>query len=210
MIEKIAFYLGKNDEKPNIDLAISLVSSRNIEGIKEIVNGLKHKQNQAANDCIKVLYEVGEREPKLISDYVCDFIQLLKSKNNRLVWGGMTALAQIAPLKYDEIYNSIYLVKKAYETGSVITVDNSISVFAKVYKANKKYGDLFELILNHLKSCRPKEVAQHAERAFICINNENSKVFVNTLSERVECLTDAQRNRVKKIIKKVESGNYEI
>ncbi len=209
MIENIAYYLGKNDEKPNIDLAISLVSSRDVDGIKEIVNGLKHKQSQVANDCIKVLYEIGERAPELISGYVYDFIQLLNSKNNRLIWGGMTALAQIASLKYSDIYSNIDTVKKAYESGSVITVDNSISVFAKVYKANRKHYDLFELILKHLKYCRPKEVAQHAERAFICINEDNSKEFINTLLERVECLTDAQKNRIKKLIKKVESGNYE-
>lgn len=103
MIENIAYYLGKNDERPNIDLAISLVSSRDVDGIKKIVNGLKHKQSQVANDCIKVLYEIGERAPELISGYVYDFIQLLNSKNNRLIWGGMTALAQIASLKYSDI-----------------------------------------------------------------------------------------------------------
>jgi hypothetical protein len=112
LIENIAYFLGKNDEKPNIDLAVLLSSTKNIEGIKEIIGGLKHKQSQVANDCIKVIYEIGERDPELISEYVYDFIQLLKWKNNRLVWGGMTALAQIASLKYDAIYKNIDIVKR--------------------------------------------------------------------------------------------------
>ena len=54
MIEKIASNLGRNDEEPNIALAIKLCNKKDIEGIKEIVNGLKNEKEQLANDCIKI------------------------------------------------------------------------------------------------------------------------------------------------------------
>ena len=54
MIEKIAYNIGRNDEEPNIALAIELCNTNNTEGIKEIVNGLKNNKEQIANDCIKV------------------------------------------------------------------------------------------------------------------------------------------------------------
>lgn len=209
MIERIASNLRRSDEEPNIELAILLCTTKNTEGIKEIVYGLKYKNTQIANDCIKVLYEIGEREPELISEYVYDFIQLLKSKNNRLVWGSMTALSKIAYLKPEEIYNNLDSVIKAYENGSVITVDNAISVFAEICKINDKYEKVVcKLIFKHLETCRPKEVAQHSERAFICVNSNNSKEFMDVLLKRKESLTDTQIKRVNKLIKKIELGQY--
>lgn len=209
MIEKIASNLGRNDEQPNIDLAIELCNSKDLEGIKEIVHGLKNKKEQFANDCIKVLYEIGERKPELIADYVLDFIQLLKSRNNRLVWGGMTAISKITFLKPKEVFENIEIIFNAYENGSVITRDNSVSVFAELAKADKKYEKIMlKKIIAHLETCRPKEVGQHAERAFTCISEENSKEFVDVLMKRKEFLTDAQKKRVDKLIKKIENNKF--
>ena len=98
MIEKLAFSLGRNDELPNIELAQQLCKENNAEGIKEIVEGLKNKDKRIANDCIKVLYEIGDKNPALIAEYADVFINLLNSRSNRLVWGSMTALASIAEL----------------------------------------------------------------------------------------------------------------
>lgn len=204
MIEKIAYNLGLNNEEPNIKVAEMICESKNKSDLSEIVEGLKNKNKCIANDCIKVLYEIGEREPELIADYVSDFINLLKSKNNRLVWGGMTALAQIVELKGEEIYNNINIVFYAYENGSVITRDNSITVFAKLAKFNKTYEDVMvKKICDHLNTCRPKEVAQHAERASICINGSNLEKFEKVLLNRYEILTDSQKKRIDKLMKKL-------
>lgn len=70
MIEKIAYNLGRNDEEPNIALAVELCNTKDVEGIKEIVNGLSNEKEQVKSDCIKVLYKIGERKPELIADYV--------------------------------------------------------------------------------------------------------------------------------------------
>ena len=209
MIEKISYNLGRNDEEPNIKLAVELCNTKDIEGIKEIVDGLKNNKKQIANDCIKVLYEIGERNPELVSDYVLDFIQLLNSRNNRLVWGGMTALSEITFLKHKEVFENIDTVIRAYENGSVITRDNSISVFAQLAKADKKYEKIMiEKLVKHLEACRPKEVGQHAERAFICINEGNSKEFFNVLEKRREYLTDRQKKRIDRIIMKIQNGEF--
>ena len=202
MIEKLAYSLGRNDEQPNIDLAKELAETKNKKGIKEIVDGLNDRTEQIANDCIKVLYELGGMSPELISDYAENFIKLLKSKNNRLVWGSMTALSKIASLNPEPIYNSFDTIVEVYEKGSVITIDNSISVFAELVKAGKKYeGKVFPVIIHHLEKCRPKEVGQHAERAFVCINSNNAKEFRETLLKRRDELTDAQKKRVDKLLK---------
>lgn len=209
MIEKLAYNLGRNDEEANISLATLLCDTMDLEGIKEIVNGLRDKKEQVANDCIKVLYEIGERNPELIADYILDFIKLLTSSNNRLVWGGMTALSEITSLKPKEVFENIAIVISAYENGSVITRDNSISVFAALAKTDKTYEKIMlRKIIEHLETCRPKEVGQHAERAFVCINKENSNEFVSVLLKRRESITDAQKKRVEKLIKKIENDEF--
>jgi len=138
MIEKLACKLGRNDEIPNIELAEFLSQNSDAAGIKEIVSGLTGKDKAVANDCIKVLYEIGERKPELICEYANDFIYCLYSKNNRLVWGSMIALAKIVLLSSQQIYDKIDAIMSAYENGSTITVDNSISVFAGLCRCQRR------------------------------------------------------------------------
>ena len=203
MIEKIAYNLGVNNEEPNIKVAEELCKTSNKCDIDEIAEGLKNKNKCIANDCIKVLYEIGERKPELISDYIYEFLKLLKSKNNRLVWGAMTAIAQITEVKSKEIYGHIDDVFYAYENGSVITRDNSITVFAKLAKCNSLYEEaMVDKICVHLSACRPKEVAQHAERASICINKSNFEKFEKVILGRYGSLTDSQKKRIDKLMKK--------
>lgn len=64
----------KNDEEPNIEVAVMLCEKSDTAGILEIVEGLKGNDKGIANDCIKVLYEIGSRKPELIADYASDFI----------------------------------------------------------------------------------------------------------------------------------------
>ncbi len=208
MLEKIAHFQNRKDEQLNIELAIELAKSKNKKEIQEIVVGLGNKSEPIANDCIKVLYEIAERDPILIANHVEVFIHLLDSKNNRLIWGSMIALARIASLKPKEIFNSIDDIIRAYEKGSVITVDNSISVFAELSKADKKYEKrIFPLILNHLENCRPKEVPQHSERAFVCVNKANEEQFKKVLLKRRLQLTDPQKKRVDKLLQKLSSNS---
>ena len=204
MLEKLASQLGRNDEIPNIELAELLVNTKDNKGIKEIVAGLRDKNQALANDCIKVLYEIGERNPALIKNYADDFLALLTVKNNRLVWGGMTALAAIADLAADKIYAGIDKVLLVFHEGSVIAVDNSVTVLAKLCKANKEYEKrLFPLLLQHLGNCRAKEVAQHAERIAVSINQDNVKDFLKVLSTRKEQLTLSQTARINKLESKL-------
>lgn len=202
MLEKLAVSLGRNDEQPNIALAKELSRRGDVQGIKEIIVGLTGKDKAIANDCVKVLDEIGERRPELISGYAPVFLSLLHSKNNRLVWGCMAALACIAHLAADAIWQNLNAVITAYENGSVITVDTSMTVFAKLCAANREYEKtVFPILIKHLKNCRPKEVPQHAERASVCVNKDNAGEFVSVLEYRLPMLTPPQSRRVEKIIR---------
>jgi len=206
MIEKLACKLGRNDEKPNIELAELLCNSEDTAGIEEIVSGFKSKDKAVASDCIKVLYEIGGRNPCLITCYADDFIDGLNSNNNRLVWGCMTALAMIAEYAPEPIFKRLSPVISAYKNGSVITIDNSISVFAGLCKAGQEYSEtVLPIILSHLQECRPKDVPQHAERASVCFDSSNADVFITVLEKRLPILVKTGQARINKLLKKLRS-----
>jgi len=201
VIDKLAHSLGRRDEVPNQELARDLVAKKDKKGIHEIAENLWNKDKNIQADCIKVLYEVGVLEPKLIADYAEDFVKLLKSRNNRLVWGGMTALAEVAKANPDAVFKHLDSIKKAKETGSVITVDNAISTLAYT-AANKKYNEaIFPYLLKHLSSCRPKEVPQHSEKTMPAVNASNKNEFIKVLEKRMEDLAGSGLARVKKLVK---------
>jgi len=204
MIEKLACKLGRNDEAPNIELAEYLCGNKDAAGIEEIVGGFIGADKAVASDCIKVLYEVGERDPGLVAGYADVFIAGLSSKSNRLVWGSMTALAAIAGHAPELLFKNLPAITNAYKNGSVITVDNSISVFAKLCKAGDRYAEaVLPLILNHLQNCRPKEVPQHAERASVCFNSENAGLFIEVLEKRIPVMKQSEQARINKLLKKL-------
>lgn len=206
VLDQLASSLGRRDEVPNQDLARQLAATKNAKGIRELADNLWNKDKNIQSDCMKVLYEVGVIEPKLIADYADDFVKCLRSKNNRLVWGGMTALAEVAKANPDAIFRHLDEIKKAKETGSVITVDNAISALAYTASANEKYNQaIFPYLLKHLSGCRPKEVPQHAERSMPAVNASNQNDFIKVLEKRLEDLSGAGLARVKKVIKQISN-----
>lgn len=205
ILNSLASALGERSDVPNQELAKKLVRSGNKTDIDEIAQNLFNNDKKIQSDCIKVLYEMGYLAPELIAGYVQDFLKLLSSKNNRLVWGGMIALSTIAALKADEIYQQQDVILDAKEKGSVIATDASIIVLAKVAAAKPEYeARIIPVLLEHLRACRPKEVAQHSESSLVAINERNAAEFKVVLEKRMEDLTPAQIRRVNKVLKKIE------
>lgn len=206
VIDRLAHSLGRRDEVPNQELARDLAAKKDKKGIREIAENLWNRDKNIQADCIKVLYEVGLIEPKLIADYAEDFVKLLKSRNNRLIWGGMTALAEVAKANPDAVFTHLDAIKKAKETGSVITVDNAISTLAYTAAGNKKYNEaIFPYLLKHLSSCRPKEVPQHSEKSMPAVNSSNKVDFIKVLEKRMEDLSGGGLSRVKKVLKQAQT-----
>lgn len=116
----------------------------------------------------------------------------------------MTTLSTIAIINPGKIFDNIDLIFNVMKKGSVITVDNGVSVLAKVGSINKEYENkVFPFLLKHLETCRPKEVAQHSERSMIIANSENKVEFQRVLERRLNDLTPSQQTRIKKVLKKV-------
>ena len=202
VLNRIAHFQNRRDEVPNQELARDLAAQQDAAGIREIAEALWSKDKNVRADCIKVLYEIGSIEPSLVADYVEDFLKLLKSKENRLVWGGMTALGAVAELKADVLHAHLGEIQKAMEAGSVISVDNGVLALARAASKSRAYNrDIFPYLLDHLKTCRPKDVAQHAEKSLPAVDADNKTDFIAALEKRTVDLSSSGLARVKKVIK---------
>ncbi len=206
VLNHLASSVGRRDEVPNQELARDLAANKDKTGIREIAENLWNKDKNIQADCIKVLYETGYIEPALIAPYAEDFVKLLKSNNNRLVWGGMIALGVVAKPSADVVFKHLDEIKKAMDSGSVITKDNGVKVLADAASAEAEYNKvIFPYLLKHLQTCRPKDVAQHSEKVLSAVNASNKTEFIKVLEKRMEDLSGAGLARVKKVIKEAQT-----
>ncbi len=203
-LNKLSYFQNRKDAVPDQELARELAETKNKKGIQEIAENLWNENKNIQGDCIKVLYEIGYIDPELIGNFVEDFLKLIKSKNNRLIWGGMIALSTIAKLKADELFPHFEEIKKAIENGSVITVDNGILTLSKIAFTKMEYNEkIFPYLLELLKTCRPKSVAMYSEFIFDAVNEKNKTGFIEVLNKRKKYLNPSQIKRVEKILKKL-------
>ncbi len=202
MLNKIAFYMNRRDEVPNQQLARELAETENTTGIQEIALNLNHKNKSVASDCLKVLYEIGYLKPALIADYVNDFLALLNSKNNRMVWGAMIALATIADKKPSQIYTQLDTVTAAINKGTLITQVWGVKALAKVAAANNAYKQKIQpTLMAQLRNCLPRDVPMHAESILPAIDTDNKQEFLSIIAARTPEMTTAQQVRLRKITK---------
>jgi hypothetical protein len=202
VLTKIAFFQNRRDAVPNQQLAKELAETENRAGIGEIAANLKHENQSVQSDCLKVLYEIGYLKPQLITAYVENFLGLLQSKNNRMVWGAMIALATIADKKPREIYAQLALVTGAVDKGTLITVVWGVKALAKVAAADNAYKQkIFPLLTAQLRKCLPRDVPMHAESILPAIDASNKKEFLGILEARKPEMTPAQLARLRRVTK---------
>jgi hypothetical protein len=104
-------------------------------------------------------------------------------------------------LQSEAIGQHVDQIIETMKKGSVITIDNGVSILASV--ASKEYGPrkrAMSFLFNHLKTCRPKDVPQHSERMMVAINGENKAEFGRVLNSRLKEFSQSQLKRVQKVL----------
>jgi uncharacterized protein (UPF0147 family) len=204
VIPKLATSLNRRDEVPNQELAKQIVKKNDRKAVQELVENLGNKSKDIQNDCIKVLYEIGEDKPGLIAAYAKDFIALLTNKNNRLQWGAMTAINTITTHEPKLVYSALPKIIAAADNGSVITKDHAVNILIKLCTVKQYSADAFALLCEQLSVSATNQLPMYAERALPAINDKNKKQFIKVLSSRLADIEkDTKRLRVEKIIKKL-------
>ncbi|HFD39217.1 MAG TPA: hypothetical protein ENJ31_05135 [Anaerolineae bacterium] len=205
VIDRLSSSLGRRDDVANQELAQELVEAQATEEIRELVANLHNRDPRIQSDCIKTLYEIGYIAPELIADYAPQFLELLKSRRNRMVWGGMCALATIAAHRADILYEHREEIQAAIERGSVITRDRGIKALSIVAGQQEAYrAELLPYLLAHLETCRPKDVPQRAEAILKAVDHESRDRFIAAIQARMADMRPSQEKRLRKVIAAAE------
>jgi hypothetical protein len=206
VISQLATSLDIRNEEPNKALAKKIVGRNDKAAVNELVKHLSSKDKNIQSNCIKVLYEIGEAKPELIADHDKAFLDLLENKNNRLVWGAMTALDGIASVNPTGIHKNLAKILIIADKGSVITKDHGINILIKLGAIKKYEDDMLALLLDQFKDCPTNQLPKYAEDSFSIVTEKFKPKFIKTLESRLsEIEKDTKKKRVEKIIKKLQS-----
>lgn len=204
-LDKLATALNRRDEVPNQELAKDIVRTNDRRAVKELVENLAHKDKNIQSDCIKVLYEIGEREPALIAPYYREFGKLLASKNNRLVWGAMTALDSITAQEPKGVYGLLARALEAADSGSVITRDHAVGILVKLGTLKQYADECMPLVVEQLLTCPNNQLPMYAEMSLALVNDKNKPALQKVMTRRLAGLEkESQKKRVANVLKRLE------
>lgn len=204
VIDQLACTLGRRDEMPNVELAQQIAAAKDKDAVSQLVALLSNKKKDIQHDSIKVLYEIGAINPALIKGYLPDFLIQLKSKNNRMVWGAMTAIDSITASVPEKVYAHITEILDAGEQGSVIAKDGVMGILVKLSGDKKVMDDTMPLLLELMQSAAPNQFPMYAERVLPVVTDQYNKQFISILNDRMSDLEkDSQKKRIEKVLKKL-------
>lgn len=205
VLDQLASALQRKDELPNQELAARIAAEHNTAAVQELIGNLNHKNKGIQSDCIKVLYETGERQPQLIAPYIDVFAGLLNHNNNRLQWGAMTALDAIATVAPDAVYALLPAIIAAADKGSVITKDHGVAILIQLCTHSPAAGNAFDLLLEQLLKAAPNQLPMYAENALPLISSSNKAAFIRVLHTRLPDIEkESKVKRVTKVLAKAQ------
>lgn len=202
--DKLATSLHRRDEKPNQLLAREIAAANDKKSVKELFKLLHSNNKSIQSDVIKVIDEIAQLSPGLISQYAKELIDLLDNKNNRLRWGAMIALNHITEEKPEMIFNSLGRIIAAADKGTVITNDHCINILVKLGAIKKYWDDVFSLLFERVLISPSNQLPTYAEKALPLVTAKNKDAFLKILTSRIgDVESDTKRRRLKKLICKV-------
>lgn len=202
VLGRLASALGRNDERPNIELAEALAASADAAAAAELVAALAGPI-AVASDAIKVLYELGERRPELVAPYAEEFIALLASKNNRMVWGALAAIATVAALRADSVLAALDAILAAADASTVIAKDKGNAMLVNLAKAGHA-AQVLPILLSRLGDAAPNQFPTYAEQIAAVVDAGHKPKLIEILEARLPGVEGrAKRARVEKLLTKL-------
>lgn len=201
---RLACALGRRDERPNVALAELLAAERDTHSIADLVGLLAGSDKAARSDAIKVLYEVGARNPTLIAPHHSAFAALLTSRENRLVWGAMCALDEIARVDPRAILAALPKITEAADRGSVITRDHAVKALVKLAADPRRAVKVMPWLSEQLRTCPVNQLAMYAELVATITSARHAPQTHAVLSARLAGVTQpAKRARIQLVLKRL-------
>lgn len=205
IIKQLARSQGERTHQKNILFAQKIIRENNKQDVAALVVLLSHSNAKIRHDAIKVLYEIGEIAPKLISEYVQTFISLIDTNDNQLQWGLMTAISSVAEEKATEIYPIIPQLIQIADNGSVITNDHLMKTLLAIGKSQPKYQeDMYFLMIERFIISPENQAPKYAEETAQLATKENKHLLINAIQDKLKNITVAtKRKRAEKLLQKL-------
>ncbi|MET0905251.1 MAG: hypothetical protein ABWY10_04185 [Tardiphaga sp.] len=203
VLDKLAGALDRRDERPNVELAEAIVARKDLTAVAELADAIRTGPTRQANDALKVLYEVGSRDPELIAGQCPVFLEALRSNNNKQVWSAMTAIDTVAELRADTLVAELPAIIAAADNGSVIAKDHCNSILVKL--ARSGYGEkAVPILVERLKHAAPNQFPTYAEQIAPVLTPEERPSFLAVLKDRLGGIVQqSKRRRVEKLMLKL-------
>jgi len=202
--ERLASALGRNDERPNVALARELAAAPDEKAIAELAALLGSGDKAARHDAIKVLYELGERKPALIAPYLEAFVLLLETRDNRMLWGALSALAALGTVAPLELSAHLDAILAAADRGSVIAKDKAMKLLSDLNALPALNSQITPILLQRLSQAAVNQVPMYAEFAAPTIAEKDKPAFreiVETWRDRIPM--PAKKKRLDKVLKRL-------
>ena len=203
VLDRLAGALDRRDEQPNVALAQDIVARADLAAVAELAGAVRNGSVRQANDAIKVLYEIGTRNPELIAAQCPVFLEALHSSNNRQVWGAMTAIDTVAERRADALVAELPAIIAAADKGSVIAKDHCNSILVKLARAG--YGaKAVPILVERLKTAAPNQFPTYAEEIAPVLTPEARPGFLAVLRKRLGRIgQESKRKRVEALLRKL-------
>gem|GEM_PF-3838883 len=196
--DRLSAALGHGDDVPNIVLAEEISRECDAAGIVELVRLLNEGSRDQQKGAIKVLYEIGERVPTLISKHSEVFFTQMVGIDFRLVWGSLMALASISLVEPRLILSRIEDICSAADASSIIAKDQVFNIFWNLFDIEPKYiPDLVPILLRRLEASPIHQFPSYAEKALQKLPPAYEGSLREILQKRLIEMTEL--NRITKI-----------
>jgi hypothetical protein len=201
--ERLSGAMERRDEGPNVALAEAIAASGDKGAVSELVELVRSGTPRQRNDAMKVLYEIGARDPELIGGHCPVFLEALGSKTNRQVWGAMSALDTVAELRAEQIAAELPRIIEAADRGSVIAKDRCTSLLTKLARAG--YADkAVPILVERLKTAAPNQFPTYAEETASVVTPVEKPGLIAAIRARLDTITQrAKRERMEKLLRKL-------
>ena len=184
VLDRLATALGRNDERPNVELAEKIAAKGDKTAVKELVAALTTGTTAVQNDAIKVLYETAALWPDLVAPHVSAFIALLNSKNNRTVWGTLQAIETLTPIRAKQVAAALPAILAAADKGSVIAKDKAVGILVRLAAAG--YGEAaLPAALARLEDAAPNQFPTYAEQIAAVADAASKPMLMAIIEKRL-------------------------
>lgn len=202
--DRLASALERNDERPNVALAEELAAVPDKDAVAELVEMLARGDKAQRHDAIKVLYELGERDPEQIAPHLDSFLALIGARDNRMRWGVMSALAALAPIRQTALFAHLDAILEAADAGSVISKDKAMKLLSDLNAVPALNPHVTPIMLERLKVSAVNQVPMYAEFAAPTIAETDRPAFRRIVEDWHEKIPmPAKKKRLEKVLKRL-------